>query len=297
MTGATGGIGRWIALGLARAGFHVVLVGQDRARGEAAVAWIGQQAAGASTELIVGNLASVAATKALAEAIAARHPRLSLLVNNAGVFRARRTLTDEGHDAVFAVNHLAPFVLMGHLEAALRAGAPSRVVTVGSSTSDRARIDPANLGLPRRWGMVRSYSQSKLGAMMVTFEWARRVKGSGVVANVVHPGTVATNLVRTPGVIGLAWRLMAPWLRTEQQGSDTPLHVALAPELADVTGQYFKDRVPARPNPATSDAALVGQVWDATERLVRGSLNPTNKQSALPHTGPRTRSPIPPGGG
>jgi NAD(P)-dependent dehydrogenase (short-subunit alcohol dehydrogenase family) len=185
------------------------------------------------------------------------------------VFRARRELTLEGHDVVFAVNHLAPFVLTRHLEPALRAGAPSRVITIGSSTSDRAKINPTNLGLPRRWGMVRSYSQSKLAAMMVTFEWARRVRGSGVVANVVHPGAVATGLVRTPGIIGMAWRLMAPWLQTEEQGADTPLHVALAPELAETTGLYFKDRALARCNPAARDAALVGQVWHATERLVR----------------------------
>ena len=142
------------------------------------------------------------------------------------------------------------------------------MVTVGSSTSDRAKIDPANLGLPRRWGMVRSYSQSKLAAMMTTFEWARRVRGSQIVANVVHPGTVATGLVRTPGIIGMAWQLMAPWLLTEQQGADTPLHVALAPELAEATGQYFKNRTPARCNPAAHDAALLDQVWRATERLV-----------------------------
>ena len=163
VTGATGGIGRWIALGLARAGFHVVLVGRDRTRGEAAAAWIGQQATGASTELLLADLASVAATRALADGIAARHPRLSLLVNNAGVFRARRELTLEGHDVVFAVNHLAPFVLTRHLEPALRAGAPSRVITIGSSTSDRAKINPTNFGLPRRWGMVRSVQPIEAG--------------------------------------------------------------------------------------------------------------------------------------
>jgi len=154
------------------------------------------------------------------------------------------------------------------LEGALRAGAPSRIVTVGSSTSDRARIDPENLELERKWGMVRAYGQSKLAVTMATFEWARRLEDSGVVANVVHPGTVATGLVRTPGIIGLAWRLMAPWSRSEQEGADTPLHVALAPELADVTGKYFKDCKIVEPNRLVRNAALVRRVWRATECLV-----------------------------
>lgn len=245
-----------------------MLVGRDRSRGEAARAWVSEQATGMAAELMVADLSSLAATQALGREITRRHPRVSLLVNNAGVFRARRERTAEGHDMVLAVNHLSPFVLTRELEGALRAGVPSRIVTVGSSTSDRARIDPDNLELERGWGMVRAYGQSKLAVMMATFEWARRLKGSGVVANVVHPGTVATGLVRTPGIIGLAWRLMAPWSRSEQEGAGTPLHVALAPELAAVTAQYFKDRKTAEPNRLVRDPKLVGQVWRATERLV-----------------------------
>jgi NAD(P)-dependent dehydrogenase (short-subunit alcohol dehydrogenase family) len=269
VTGGAGGIGRWIALGLAQAGSRVVLVGRDRVRGESVRAWVSEQAPGGMAELIVTDLSSLAATCALGREIAKRHPRVSLLVNNAGVFRARRERTDEGHDMVLAVNHLSPFVLTRELEGPLRAGAPSRIVTVGSSTSDRARITPDNLELERRWGMVRAYSQSKLAAMMATFEWARRLDGSGVVANVVHPGTVATGLVRTPGIIGLAWRLMALWSRSEQEGADTPLHVALAPDLAGVTGKYFKERRVAEPNRLARNPELTGRVWRATEDLVR----------------------------
>lgn len=270
VTGATGGIGRWIALGLVRAGLHVVLVGRDRARGEAALGWIDREAPGGSTELLVADLSSLAATRALGDRIAGSCPKLSVLVNNAGVFRARRTLTAEGFDEVLAVNLLAPFILMQRLEGALRAGAPARIVTVGSSTSDRASVDPANLQPVRSWRMQRAYAQSKLAVMMVTFEQARRLAGSGVVANVVHPGLVATGLVRTPGIIGLAWRVMAAWSRTEQQGADTPLHVALAPGLEETTATYFKDRKPAAPNRRVHDPVLVRRVWDATERLAGG---------------------------
>ncbi len=268
VTGASGGIGRWIALGLARAGLHVVLVCRDGARGAAVCDWIAGQLQGAATTLMLADLSSLAETRALAHHLAARFGAISVLVANAGVFSARREVTEEGHELVLAVNHLSPFVLIGTLAEALAAGAPSRVVVVGSSTSDRARIDPDDLELTQGWGMVRAYGQSKLAVMMTGFEWARRLGERGVCVNVVHPGTVATGLVRTPGVIGLAWRLMAPWVRTAEQGAETPLRVALSPALAGVTGGYFKDGRQVAPNPRALDAAARARVWEATERAI-----------------------------
>ena len=244
----------------------MVLLARDPTRGEAVRDWIAPHG---SAELVLADLSAMASTEAAAREIVARHSSLSLLVNNAGVFRARRERTAEGRETVLAVNHLAPFILMRSLGPALQAGAPSRVVTVGSSTSDQARIDPADLELERGWTMVRAYSRSKLAVMIATFEFARRLSGTGVVANVVHPGMVATQLVRSPGPIGLAWWLMAPWLRSEQDGADTPLHVALAGDLADVSGRYFKDKRAVAPNPRALDTVLARRVWDATERLVQ----------------------------
>lgn len=267
VTGATGGIGREIALGLARAGRHVVLVGRDQGRGEAALAWIAERAPGASTELMLADLSLVAATRDLGRRILERHPRIALLVNNAGAFDARQVVTSEGFDRVLATNLLAPFVLSEALLPALRAAAPSRIVNVGSSSSDRARLDPGRLVLGRRWRMVAAYGQSKLALMMVTFELARRLEGSGVVANVVHPGLVASGLIRTGGPIGAAWRLLAHVSLTEEQGADTPLHVALSPEFAGITGAYVKRRRAVRPNRQALDRAAVTRVWAETTRL------------------------------
>ncbi len=267
VTGATSGIGRFIALGLARAGFRLVLPVRTEARGQGARAWLTAQHPDADIDLVTADLSSLASTRAAAETIKARHPAISLLVNNAGVFRARREHTPEGHDLVLAVNHLAPHLLMRDLRPALLAGTPSRIVTVGSSTSDRARIDPANLGLDRGWTMVGAYSSSKLAIMMSTFETARLLADTGVVANVVHPGTVATSLIRSGGPIGLAWRLMGPFLRTEEQGAETPLHVALALDLARTTGRYFKNRAPVPPNKRALDPILIREVWTTTEHL------------------------------
>jgi NAD(P)-dependent dehydrogenase (short-subunit alcohol dehydrogenase family) len=267
VTGATGGIGRWITLGLAQAGHHVVMIARDPVRGEAAAAWIKQRVPGSSIEVQLADLSSLAATQRVGREIAARHPRVALLINNAGMFTARRQVTAEGHEHVLAVNHLAPYVLTNELEAALHAGAPARVINVGSSTSDRASIDPDDLELEQGWGMVRAYSQSKLAIMMSTFALAQRLRGSGVVAHVVHPGAVATGLIRESGLIGIAWRLMAPFMRTEEQGADAPLYAALAPEWANITGAYVKNRRAVRPNRRALNLVLVGKVDAATRKL------------------------------
>jgi NAD(P)-dependent dehydrogenase (short-subunit alcohol dehydrogenase family) len=268
VTGATGGIGRWIALGMARAGHHVILVARDRARGMATQSWIDRHVPQASSELVIADLSLLSETRNAGRIIAGRHARISVLINNAGVFEARQRRTAEGHDRVLATNLLSPFVLTEGLLPLLIAGAPSRIVNVGSSTSDHAGIDPDNLVLGRRWAMQRAYAQSKLALMMTTFHLADRLKGTGVVANVVHPGLVATGLVRTGGLIGLVWRGLAFAALTEERGADTPLHAALAPEFGAVSGAYLKDRRAVPPNPRALDPDLLKRVWQATERLV-----------------------------
>jgi NAD(P)-dependent dehydrogenase (short-subunit alcohol dehydrogenase family) len=275
VTGATGGIGRWIALGLARANYHVVMIARDRVRAAAAQTWITQQAPHVITELVIADLSLLASTRDVGEYIMSRHPTIDVLVNNAGIFDAKQVITTEGHERVLATNLLAPFVLTNTLLPALRVGAPSRIVNIGSSTSDRAKIDPDHLLLGKNWTMVRAYGQSKLALMMTTFALSKRLQGTGMVANIVHPGLVATGLVRTGGIIGLVWRGMAPFALSEEQGADTALYAALAPEVGTVSGVYFKNRRAVRPNRQALDPVLVERVWTATERLAANPAQPT----------------------
>lgn len=268
VTGATGGIGRWIALGLARSRFHVILISRDRPRAEKVRSWIASQVQESSTESLVADLSLLSATREAGTFIVSRYPKISLLINNAGIFDTKPAITAEGHERVLATNHLSPFVLTQVLLPVLRIGAPSRIVNVGSSTSDHVRIDLDHLVLGHRWRMRRAYSQSKLAMMMATFALAKRLEGTGVVANVVHPGLVATGLVRSDGVIGLAWRCMRPLARTGEQGADTPLYTALAPECASLNGAYLKNRRVASPNRQALDLSLSERVWKATECLV-----------------------------
>jgi NAD(P)-dependent dehydrogenase (short-subunit alcohol dehydrogenase family) len=268
ITGATSGIGRWIALGVARAGYHVVMIARDAGRGTATQQWIAERARGASTEVVLADLSSLVQTRTAAAAIAERNPRIDLLVNNAGLITAHREVTSEGHERILAVNHLAPFVLTGALEWALRDAAPARVVNVGSASSDRvSSLDIDDLEGERRWQPLRAYGQSKLAIMMVTFERARRLAGTGVDVNVVHPGVVSTEIGAVPGLIGFGWSLLRPFMIKAEQGADTPLHMALASELAGTTGVYFKKRQPVRPNCLALDRALVTRLWDETVRL------------------------------
>ena len=268
VTGATSGIGEWIAAGLARAGFHTIIIARDAARGEATRRAIAERLRGAVTELVVADLSSLRQTREAGAAIAAAHPRIDVLVNNAGLITRRREVTAEGREMILAVNHLSPFVLTGALEPALRGGAPARVVNVGSASAGLATLDLSDLELERSWNPLRAYARSKLALMIATFERARRLAGTGVSANVVHPGVVATKIAALPGPIGWAWAVRRPFMITPEQGADTPLHLALSPQVDGATGAYWKKRQPARPNPQALDATLARQLWRETERLV-----------------------------
>ncbi len=268
VTGATSGLGQFVAFGLARAGYHVVIVARDAGRAAETQRFIAARARGASVEVVLADLALLAEVRRAGEAIAAAHPRIDLLVNNAGGMTRRREVTAEGHEATLALNHLAPFVLTDALEPALRAAAPARVVNVGSTASDRASLDLDDLECAHGWGPMRAYCRAKLALMMATFERAQRLEGVKVTVNVVHPGVVATRFGDVGGPIELLWRVARPFLLTAEQGADTPLHLALSPLVEGQTGQYWKRRKPARPNRLALDAALVRRLWYATERLI-----------------------------
>ncbi len=284
VTGATSGIGRWIALGLAQAGHDLILIGRNAETCTTTRDWLTRQVPACHVQIELADLSLLAETR---EAAARITRPVDVLVNNAGTYAARREETPEGHERVLATNHLSPFVLTQALLPRLQQAAASgsaRIVNIGSSTSERARIDPDDLEGQRRWGLTHTYAQSKLALLIASNRWARRLAGTGVVSNTVHPGAVATRLVRESGVIGLAWRAMAPFLLTEAQGAQTPLHVALDPAFAAVTGSYVKARQVARQNPRALDAALAARVLAATERLTGPPAAPT-APAATPNAG------------
>ena len=217
---------------------------------------------------VLADLSSLAQVRRAAAEVATLAPSLHILVNNAGVLSPRRTETAEGHELTLAVNHLAPFVLTEALLPALSASGGARVVTVGSSSSDLATIDPDDLELRRGWFMTRAYARSKLASLMTSLEMAPRLRERNVFLNVVHPGVVATGLVRAGGPAQLGWRALGLFALSPRQGAETPLRAALSPTLAGVSGRYLKPRGAATPNRRALDPVLRARVLAATRALL-----------------------------
>jgi len=268
VTGATSGIGRATALELSRRGATVHLVARDRARGEAALAEVAR-AGGGRARLHLADLSSMAAVRALAEEVRATAPALHVLVNNAGAVEMERRVSPDGLEMTFAVNHLAYFLLTHLLLDLLRSSAPARVVNVASTAHRGKTLDFGDLQNTRRYAGLRVYGQSKLANILFTRELARRLDGSGVTANSLHPGVVATGFGRSSGGwMGFGVRLIAPLLLRPEQGAETTLYLACSPEVEGVSGQYFERCRPVRPSPAARDDAAARRLWEESARLV-----------------------------
>jgi NAD(P)-dependent dehydrogenase (short-subunit alcohol dehydrogenase family) len=269
VTGANTGIGKAVAIELARRGARVVLVCRSEERGHAALedvraaGGVGEQAA----ELLAIDLASLASVRAGAAELLARHDRLHVLVNNAGVFSMRRRTSADGYELLFAVNQLAPFLLTRLLLPLLTASAPARIVNVASDAHYGARMHWDDLQLARSYpghGRV-AYGQSKLANVLFTRELARRLEGTGVVANAVHPGVVSTDLVRgVPFFVRWGFRTFG---LTPEQGAEGPVMLASAPELASVSGHYFDRSREAEPSRAAADPEAAARLWAICEKL------------------------------
>ena len=269
VTGATAGIGLVTAEGLARRGAEVVLVGRNREKTEATTDRIRRDAGNPAVQPLVADLSSQAEVRRLAGEVLARHPRLDVLVNNAGALFAGRKESVDGIELTFALNHLAYFLLTNLLLDALKAGAPARVVNVSSAAHQGTRIDFESLRARRGFaGGFGAYGQSKLANLLFTFELARRLEGTGVTANALHPGFVATDFTAGNGALGWVFRRMASVFAIDPvAGARTTLYLATAPEVAMVTGRYFVKEKEARSSAASRDEASARRLWEISEEM------------------------------
>jgi retinol dehydrogenase 12 len=272
VTGATGGIGKETALRLAMRGATVILLARDAARGEAASAEIQVREPRARVEVMTADLSSLSQVRQVAAEVEARHDRLDVLVNNAGVISPRRPLTSDGLEVTFATNHLGPFLLTGLLRGLMERSAPARVVTVASAVHKQVRAIPwddlAGGGRTEYAGQEQAYPLSKLANILFTAELARRLSGTGVTANCLHPGFVRTDLGRD--VTGVAAVILPLILRLRpgpQAGARTPVYLASSPEVTGVTGGYFVKCQPARPSALARDDQAAARMWALSEDL------------------------------
>ena len=270
ITGATSGIGKATAVGLANMGASVVIVGRDRGRGEAAVSHIKEKSANASVGLMLADVSSQEEIRRLADEFKEAYPRLDVLVNNAGVIRSKRITTADGLETTFAVNHLAYFLLTNLLLDRLKAGAPSRIVNVASGEQRNATIDFDDLQGEKGYTGAKAYSQSKLATVLFTYELARRLQGTGVTANCLHPGVVGTNLGSgVSGAFGFMVRAMTPLMKSPAKGAETSIYLASSPEVEGLSGGYFVKKAEARSSDVSYDERLARRLWEASAELTK----------------------------
>jgi len=265
VTGANTGMGLQTAMALALAGAHVVLVCRDRDRGEDALRQVRAKTGNSGSELILADLSSQRSIRELSDSFLARHARLHILVNNAGLGLKKRHVSADGLEMTFAVNHMAYFLLTILLLGTLRASSPARIVNVSSAAHRHGRIDFGNLQLERGYSQFKSYSNSKLANVLFTYELARRLAGSKVSANCLHPGYVATDIWRdTPWVVQTILPLL---LRSPAAGAATSIYLATSPEVEGLSGRYFVDRKETRSSAASHDEGVAARLWDVSCRL------------------------------
>jgi NAD(P)-dependent dehydrogenase (short-subunit alcohol dehydrogenase family) len=267
VTGATRGIGRASAAGLGRLGATVVLIARRREDGERTSREIADHSTVPPT-VVTADLASQASIREAAAELRRLYPHLHVLVNNAGLITRRRELTVDGLELQFAVNHLAYFLLTNLLLDQLKAGAPSRIINVSSGAHSGARLDFDDLQGERGYDGNRAYSRTKLANILFTYELARRLQGTGVTANCLHPGVIGTQLLADYMGIPIAGRALARTFgASPEKGAETIIYLATSPDVETVTGKYFEAKRERRSSRESYDEAAARRLWDVSESL------------------------------
>jgi NAD(P)-dependent dehydrogenase (short-subunit alcohol dehydrogenase family) len=267
VTGATLGIGKETALGLARKGAHVVIVGRDEARTRETQAWIVRESGNAQVDFLVADLSSQPKVRRLAEEFKSKYARLDVLLNNAGAIFTKREVTVDGIERTWALDHLAEFLLTQLLLDQLEASAPSRIVNVASGAHMAGKMNFDDLQGEKKFSGMGAYAQAKLANILFTFALSRRLAGKGVTANCLHPGVVATGFGHnTPGLVKTLVSLLRPFLITPEKGAATSIYLASSPDVADVSGKYFAKCKPIASSKLSTDVAVQEKLWEVSLR-------------------------------
>src|SRR5215467_12204786 len=270
VTGSTSGIGRVTALALAKMGATVVPACRDKSKGEATRDEIKAQNGDAPVDILLADLSSQQAVRQLAQNFKDRYSRLDVLLNNAGAIFLRRSTTIDGLERTLAVNHLAPFLLTNLLLDTLKASAPARVITVSSDAHRGTAIDFDDLQGEKGYGGLRAYSQSKLATILFTHELAKRLQGTNVTANCLHPGMVATNFGNDNGrVLSFLVKLVMRTGISPEKGAETSVYLASSPDVEGVTGKYFSDCKEIRSSKESYDDLAAQRLWEVSAELTK----------------------------
>ena len=273
VTGAAAGIGNQTALGLAKMGATVIALARDPVRGPKCVDELKALSGNPNVELLLCDLSSQQSIRDAAAEVKKKHPKLHVLINQAGIYSADRKVTPEGLELMFAVNHLAYFHLTVLLIDLLKAAAPARIINGTGAVEGAGKIDFDDLQAEKRFSPFRALAQSKLGNLLFTMELARRLKGTGVTATCFHPGGVKTGFATGEGgMMGFIMSVARMFGGTPADAAKIPLRLASAPELAQVTGQYFNVMKPASPSKKAQDPELARRLWEVSEQLTGAKM-------------------------
>ena len=266
ITGANGGVGKESAIGLARMGAHVVMVCRSKERGELARAEIAKESRNDHIDLFISDLSEMGQVRTLAESLLSSLHSIHVLINNAGLTNAKREVTNERLERTLAVNQLAPFLLTHLLLKRLRDSAPARVVMVTSGLHGRGQIDFDNLQGEREYTGLAAYATSKLMNVMFTYSLARRLEGTGVTSNVVHPGIVDTGLLQQSA---LPVRLMMKLVGVSpEKGARSTIFAASDPSLRTTSGTYINRKLKTQQSaPRSYDEAIQERLWTTCVEL------------------------------
>ncbi len=269
VTGATSGIGRVTATALAAQGAEVIIGGRNQRKAEETVAQIRAETGNKAIQYLLADFSDLDQVREMARAFNERYSRLDVLINNAGTFFNTRRGTPYGVEMTFLVNHLAPFLLTNRLLEMLRNSAPARIVNVSSNGHKMATMDFDDLGFEKGYAGMKAYGRSKLANILFTYELARRLDGSQVTANALHPGHVATDMWKTNfPIVGpvLKW-VMGFFADTPEQGADNSIYLASSPDVEGISGKYFVKREPAQSSPLSYDKEVAQRLWEICESL------------------------------
>jgi len=272
VTGANSGIGKATAMALAAGGSKVIMVCRNREKGEAARDEIVRDTRNEYLDRMIADYSDLRQIRRGAAEVKAKCPRLHTLVNNAGAYNGKRTLTADGYESTFAVNHLGYFLLTVELLDLLKSSAPARIVNVASEAHRNSHINFDDLNLENGYSGWKAYAQSKLANVLFTYKLASKLEGTGATANCMHPGFVGTNIFNSVKGIGRKIvRLITPFMRTPEKGADTVIWLASSPEVEGITGRYFIDRKDKPSNTESYDVAIASRLWDVSEQMIRAA--------------------------
>lgn len=264
VTGANAGIGKETSIGLAKLGATVVMVCRDAGRAEKALREIKHQSGSDRVELMICDLASQKSIRRFADDFKQQHDRLDVLVNNAGVFLRQRSLTEDGIESTFAINHIGYFLVTNLLLDLMKKSA-ARIVNVASAAHRYGKLDVNAWVIAREYSAFGAYANSKLANVLFTYELARRLEVTEVTANCLHPGAVASNLFRgLPGILEAIIKLVTI---SPERGARTSIYLASSPEVEGITGKYFARRRPEKSSEASYDLEAARRLWEVSEEL------------------------------